>query len=132
MTDSGRFGESFPSAKYIITKGSLFQYSKFERGNQMDCTEKVEKVIGFYLTELYGEDTYELNEPYREASEAYKRHLAKAAERMDYESGNALDLAVSDLLAQTEKLAFRDGFIAGAGHMKGLENVIDGVAMPED
>ena len=98
----------------------------------MDCTEKVEKVIGFYLAELYGEDTYELNEPYREASEAYKRHLAQAAERMDHESGNALDLAVSDLLAQTEKLAFRDGFIAGAGHMKGLEIILDEAITPEN
>ena len=98
----------------------------------MDCIESVEKVIGFYLTELFGEDCYEQSEPYREASEAYKRHLKKAAIAMGYEPSNTLDLAVTALVAQTEKLAFRDGFIAGAGHMKGLENILDRSMPPEN
>ena len=86
----------------------------------MTCNTTIERVINLYLTELPGENLYKRYANYREASETYKQHFDRVTANADEKESNALDLAVFDLLAQTERLAFRDGFIAGAGHLREL------------
>ena len=78
----------------------------------MDST--IQKVIGLYYEESPGGDLYNRSEEYKKRNDAYRELLAKMPDP------SALDTAVFELMAITEKLCFEDGFKAAIKHVKGL------------
>lgn len=71
----------------------------------------MDKVINLYLSELSGGNFISRYPAYNEAMNTFNAALPKDTDTA------ALELAVDNIIALTEKLAFTDGFKAGANHM---------------
>ena len=77
----------------------------------MEISDKtINKVIEFYLSELSGGDFGGRFPEYDSAMDVFKAALPKDTD------SEALERALDEIIALTEKLAFKDGFKAGATH----------------